>query len=97
MSLTERVRALPEEEARTAVLDHVLEKAAAVLGHPSGASIDPDEKFWEIGFDSMLSMELSKRLSATTGVRLKANMVLRHPTARLIAGHLVTRMARTAA
>ncbi|MGA5552051.1 type I polyketide synthase [Streptomyces pseudogriseolus] len=97
VSLTERVRALPEEEARTAVLDHVLEKAAAVLGHPSGASIDPDEKFWEIGFDSMLSMELSKRLSATTGVRLKANMVLRHPTARLIAGHLVTRMARTAA
>ncbi|MGW7529595.1 type I polyketide synthase [Streptomyces sp. NPDC054783] len=90
--LPDRISALPDDEAHTLVLDHVLEKAAVVLGHPSSASIDPDEKFWEIGFDSMLSMELSKRLSASTGLKLRANMVLRHPTARLIAGHIVSSM-----
>ncbi|WP_372352922.1 acyl carrier protein [Streptomyces sp. KL116D] len=38
-----------------------------------------------MGFDSLLSVELSKRLSASAGLRLRANLVLRHPSPRRIA------------
>ncbi|MCQ4212395.1 type I polyketide synthase [Streptomyces longispororuber] len=95
--LPERISALPDDQAEQLVLDHVLEKVAVVLGHSSTQSLDPDQEFKEIGFDSLLSVELSKRLSASTGLRLRANLVLRHPSPRRIAGHLVSAMARPGA
>jgi acyl transferase domain-containing protein len=92
--LPERLSALADDDAKALVLDHVLEKVAVVLGHPTSASINPDQEFKEIGFDSLLSMELSKRLTASTGLKLRANLVLRHPSPRLIAGHVMTSMAK---
>ncbi|MFF4911019.1 type I polyketide synthase [Streptomyces sp. NPDC001260] len=93
VTLSERVAALADDEAKALVLDHVREKVAVVLGHSSSASIGPDDEFKELGFDSMLSVELSKRLTASTGLRLRPNVVLRHPSPRLIAGHILTSMA----
>ncbi|MCT9008766.1 type I polyketide synthase [Streptomyces rhizosphaerihabitans] len=91
--LAERISVLSDSDAKALVLDHVLEKVAVVLGHPSGESVDPDQEFKEYGFDSMLSGELSKRLTASTGLKLRANLVLRHPSSRRIAGHIVSLMA----
>jgi acyl transferase domain-containing protein len=90
--LMDKVATLPAADAEALVLEHVLEKVAVVLGHPSAATIDPDRKFGDMGFDSMLSVELSKRLAATTGLKLRANVVLRHPTPKLITGHLMSSM-----
>ncbi|EPH46608.1 putative Erythronolide synthase, modules 3 and 4 [Streptomyces aurantiacus JA 4570] len=90
--LPERIAALSGAEAQAAVLDHVLHKVAVVLGHASSEAIDPDQEFKDIGFDSLLSVELSKRLAASTGLKLRANLVLKHPSPRLIAGHLMSSM-----
>ncbi|MBL7260319.1 type I polyketide synthase [Paractinoplanes lichenicola] len=91
--LYDRIVALPESDATQLVLAHVLDKVAVVLGQSSGASINPDQRFKEIGFDSLLSMELSKRLTTSTGLKLRANLVLRHPSPRLVAGHIVSSMS----
>ena len=88
--LSERISALSHEDAQALVLGHVLERVAVVLGHSSGESIGPDDAFMKLGFDSMLSSELSKRLTASTGFKLRPNVVLRHPSPRLIAGHIVS-------
>ncbi|MFE1787467.1 acyl carrier protein, partial [Streptomyces sp. NPDC059525] len=69
---------------------------AVVLGHASSASVDPDQEFKEIGFDSLLSAELSKRLTASTGLKLRANLVLRQPSPRRIAGHIAASLATAA-
>ncbi|MGW1993887.1 type I polyketide synthase [Embleya sp. NPDC001921] len=91
--LSDRLAALPDGDAKALVLEHVLAKVAVVLGHPSGETIDPDREFREIGFDSLLSVELSKRLAASTGLKLRANLVLRHPTPRRVAEHVASSMA----
>ncbi|WP_406490404.1 type I polyketide synthase [Streptomyces phaeochromogenes] len=91
--LADRIAALPDADAEALVLGHVLEKVAVVLGHPSSETIDPDQDFRSIGFDSLLSVELSKRLAASTGLKLRANLVLRHPSSRLIAGYIMSSMA----
>ncbi|ROP31327.1 acyl transferase domain-containing protein [Couchioplanes caeruleus] len=88
--LRDRIGTLPEEDATALVLAHVLDKVAVVLGQPSGAAINPDQRFKEIGFDSMLSMELSKRLTTSTGLKLRPNLALRHPSPRMVAGHIVS-------
>ncbi|MEV0414709.1 type I polyketide synthase [Streptomyces sp. NPDC050448] len=92
--LSDRVCALPDDDAKALVLEHVLEKVAVVLGRPSSESLDPDQEFREIGFDSLLSVELSKRLTASTGLKLRANLVLKHPSPRLIAEHVTSSMAK---
>ncbi|MFI1735542.1 type I polyketide synthase [Streptomyces acidicola] len=91
--LPERIVALPGDEAHALVLEHVREKVAVVLGHPTADAVDPDQEFKELGFDSLLSAELSKRLTASTGLKLRANLVLRHPSPRRIAGHIVSSLA----
>ncbi|MFD9904192.1 type I polyketide synthase [Streptomyces sp. NPDC059063] len=88
--LPERIAALPEAEAEAAVLDHVLAKAAVVLGHTSSEAISADREFKDIGFDSLLSVELSKRLAASTGLKLRANLVLKHPSPKLVAAHILS-------
>ncbi|MEV7189637.1 acyltransferase domain-containing protein [Kitasatospora sp. NPDC093102] len=92
-TLPELLSARPDDDAQALALEHVLEKVAAVLGHRSGEDLDPDREFKETGFNSVLSMELSKRLAASTGLELKPTVVLRNPSPRLLAGYLVSALA----
>jgi acyl transferase domain-containing protein len=92
-ALSDMLSTLPDAEAEALVLDEVLRRIAIVLGHASGETLDPDREFKDLGFDSLLSVELSKRLAAATGLRLRANLALRYPTARLVAGHIMSSMA----
>ncbi|MFF9061858.1 type I polyketide synthase [Streptomyces sp. NPDC014882] len=91
--LSERVAALSRGDAEALVLTHVLERVAVVLGHPSSEAVDADQEFKEAGFDSLLSVELSKRLTASTGIRLRANAALRYPSPRLLAAHVMSSLA----
>ncbi|GCD93729.1 type I polyketide synthase [Embleya hyalina] len=88
---------LSADDAAAFVLDHVLTRVAVVLGYASGTAVDPDREFKELGFDSLLSVELSKRLAATTGLKLRANLALRHPSPRLVAAHILSSMGGHAA
>jgi acyl transferase domain-containing protein len=92
-ALSDLLAALPDDEAQALVLDQVLERIAVVLGHASGDAIDPDQDFSDLGFNSVLAVELSKRLATATGLRLRANLVLLYPTARLVAGYVMSSMA----
>ncbi|MEU5693429.1 type I polyketide synthase [Actinosynnema sp. NPDC020468] len=81
-----RLAGLTDDEQDALVLDLVRTHAATVLGR-----VDPvpaDRPFQEMGFDSLLAVELRNRLAATTGVRLPATLVFDHPTPAAITAHL---------
>jgi acyl carrier protein len=60
-----------------------------VLGHHGGESIEADQAFADLGFDSVIAVELSERLSEATGLRLPTTLVFDHPTS----GELARRLA----
>jgi acyl transferase domain-containing protein/NADPH:quinone reductase-like Zn-dependent oxidoreductase/acyl carrier protein len=91
-SLGQRLQALSDEERRRAMLELVGRETAAVLGHSTPAAIQHERTFKELGFDSLLAVELRNRLSAATKLRLSATLIFDHPTTAVLAEHLLDRL-----
>ncbi|WP_410671459.1 type I polyketide synthase [Amycolatopsis sp. cmx-4-68] len=95
-SLADRVAATPEADRPQLVLDAVLADTATVLGFASAATIDGDQAFKEIGFDSLTAVELRNRLTAALGLRLPVTLIFDYPTPRALAGFVLAELAPSA-
>jgi acyl transferase domain-containing protein/surfactin synthase thioesterase subunit/acyl carrier protein len=91
-SLRARLDAVPEDQREAVVLDLVRGQAAAILGYGSSEEIGPDLVLQELGFDSLGTVELRNRLTASTGVSLPILALADHPTASGIARYLLAHM-----
>ncbi|MEV0119133.1 thioester reductase domain-containing protein [Streptomyces sp. NPDC050844] len=89
-TLLGRLAGLEEKEQLRRVLDVVLAETATVLGHTSTDGIRPTQRFSELGFDSLTSVELRNQLAGTTGCRLPATVVFDRPTPTELAAFLRT-------
>ncbi|MER5890868.1 amino acid adenylation domain-containing protein [Streptomyces sp. NPDC001941] len=82
--------ALPEDRRVEALTGLVGREAAVALGR--SADVRPEEVFTELGLDSLMAVELRRRLSAGTGLPLPATAVFDHPTPAALAAYLNARL-----
>ncbi|MEU0381744.1 thioester reductase domain-containing protein [Streptomyces cyaneofuscatus] len=87
-SLVQRLGSLPEGRRQEAVASFVRAQVALVLGHADPETVDVDRLFSELGFDSLVSVELRNRLNSATGLRLSPSVVFEHATPALLTKHL---------
>ncbi|GAA3942675.1 type I polyketide synthase [Streptomyces gulbargensis] len=92
-SLADLVAGLTGPEREQAVLDAVLDRIAAVLGHADTSGIQPAQPLTKLGFDSLTSVELRNRLSALAGTKLPATLVFDHPTPAALAAFVSGQLA----
>ncbi|MFJ9113467.1 type I polyketide synthase, partial [Streptomyces sp. NPDC102283] len=65
---------------------------AAVLEYAPGRRVDPRSAFKDLGFDSLMAVELRDALAAATRLSLPSGLLFDHPTAGALVGYLRERL-----
>ncbi|MEI5103019.1 beta-ketoacyl reductase [Streptomyces sp. PmtG] len=86
--LRRHLSALPPAEQERHLQDLVTGQVATVLGHARAATVNLNEPFTTLGFDSLTAVELRNRLAQAVGLRLPATLTFDHPTPLALARHL---------
>ncbi|MFI1711774.1 type I polyketide synthase [Streptomyces griseoruber] len=87
-ALRTRLAGLAEAEQERLLIQLVRGHVATVLGHTSAEAVDTDRAFNELGFDSLMAVELRNRLGVAAGLQLPATLLFDQPTPRVLARHL---------
>ncbi len=98
--LRRRLDAAPTHEARVAVWRETIQgEIAALLGLDASTSLDPARDLGELGMDSLLAMELVKRVNRRTRglFQLAPAMLMQLPTIDALAAHLASAVPVTSA
>ncbi|NJL22128.1 MAG: SDR family NAD(P)-dependent oxidoreductase [Leptolyngbyaceae cyanobacterium SM1_3_5] len=72
------------------MLTYLQTEVAKVIGLPSAQLPSPQQGFFDLGMDSLMTVELKNRLETNLGVSLTATAIFEHPTIRDLAQHLTT-------
>ncbi|WP_346074498.1 SDR family NAD(P)-dependent oxidoreductase, partial [Streptomyces thermogriseus] len=70
---------LPEDAREDHVRRLLAAETAAVLGVKDPETLDPERGFKDLGFDSMMAVDLSVRIQRRTGVTTPKTLVFDHP------------------
>jgi amino acid adenylation domain-containing protein len=71
---------LPPGEKLKMLLTMITQEVKHVLGFNLHASIDPNQKFFDMGIDSLTAIELRNQIQKMIGHSLPVNIVFDHPT-----------------
>ncbi|AKT41165.1 type I polyketide synthase [Chondromyces crocatus] len=79
--------------SRKSLLQAAIQKEVArILRLPPSTPIEPRQGFFELGMDSLMSLELRNRLQVTLGHALPTTLAFDHPTIASLTGFLVSRV-----
>ncbi|MBZ0297818.1 MAG: SDR family NAD(P)-dependent oxidoreductase, partial [Anaerolineae bacterium] len=90
-SLLEQLAELAEDERREALIDHVSVEVADILGMNAG-SVDIHRGLFEMGMDSLMSVDLKSHLEKRTGLSLPSTLTFNYPTVAELAEYLDGRL-----
>ncbi|MET7474082.1 type I polyketide synthase [Streptomyces sp. NPDC005648] len=80
---------LPGARREGRLVELMRRDVATVLGYPDADSLPDGKSFAELGFDSLMAVQIRNRLSMALRLRLSAAVVFDHPTAEGLARHVL--------
>jgi NAD(P)-dependent dehydrogenase (short-subunit alcohol dehydrogenase family)/acyl carrier protein len=91
--LKKRLEATAPEARAALVVDWLRGEVARVLGRDTPGAIDIAQGFFEMGLDSVMAVELKRRLERATGLTLPRTVAFEFPNVDALARHLCTACA----
>ncbi|MGQ0841934.1 SDR family NAD(P)-dependent oxidoreductase [Actinokineospora sp.] len=92
-ALRERLTGMAADQRLAHLVELVRGEAATVLGIPADPGVAPAEVFKDLGLDSLMAVELRRRVAAAADVALPATLAFDHPTSKAIASLVLTKLA----
>jgi NAD(P)-dependent dehydrogenase (short-subunit alcohol dehydrogenase family)/SAM-dependent methyltransferase/acyl carrier protein len=87
VGVRERLQQARPNERRAVLLAHVRQEAAQVLGlQPT--QVDPRKGLFDLGMDSLMSVDLKGRLEASLGVRMPTTLTFNYPSVGAITDYV---------
>ncbi|HEX7843260.1 MAG TPA: SDR family NAD(P)-dependent oxidoreductase [Kofleriaceae bacterium] len=86
--LRNRLEATAPEARAALVVDWLRGEVARVLGRDPPAAVDVEQGFFEMGLDSLMAVELKRRLERATGLTLPRTVAFEYPSVEALARHL---------
>lgn len=87
--LVEQLKTTNTTKRRKLLQDHICSVVAKVLGWHLSESIDLQKGFFELGMDSLTSLDLKNQLQKSLKCSLPLNLVFEYPTVDLLTDYLV--------
>jgi acyl carrier protein len=85
----ETMKTLPPGQRETFLIRKIREELARVMGLPEGELPATDAGFFDLGVDSLMSVDLKNRLGRNLGLELSPTLIFQHPTISQLAKKLV--------
>jgi epothilone polyketide synthase D len=84
-----QLAALQPLEREAQMREWLGKECAAVLGHPPDTQLDQHTGFFDLGMDSLMTVQLKKRLEQALGVRISTTVTFDHPNIETLAAKLL--------
>jgi len=92
-AVLQRLRRAPGGIRRRLLADYLRRELAAVLGRERPEAIGPRERLLDLGLDSIMAVELQRRLQEGLGCPLPVTLALDYPSVESLVGHLAGRLS----
>jgi acyl transferase domain-containing protein len=96
-ALMRRLQAAPAAARRDLLVEFVQREVAAVLALPNGHDVALGTGLFDLGMDSLMAVELKRRLERGAGKALPSTLTFNYPNVGALAGFLETMLATTLA
>ncbi len=83
------VQNLPASEAAHAIRDYLKQKVATILCFEDAEQVDLEAALFDLGLDSLTTLEFQNALQTDLGLTLKASIFFDHPTLKDLAAYLL--------
>jgi len=87
-----RLEKVSPRDRQELLLAHIRDQVAKVLGRSSSHSLEAHQGFFELGMDSLTSVELKNHLQASLGRSLPSTLIFDYPTLDALALYLASEM-----
>ena len=93
LGILQELRTMPVDKRRSRILAHVREEVAQVLGHQR-AAVSPSQGLFEMGMDSLTSVELRNRLQSSLECSLPSTFAFDYPTVGALVDYLEQKIGK---
>ena len=88
-SLIDRIRSRSQAQAKRLLIKEVLGLIAPVLGYQNPQDVDVDLGFFDLGLDSLTSVELRDAIEKMLNMKLDATSLFKYPSVALLSEFIV--------
>ena len=87
--LVQQLKETPPKQRKAFLIESIQSKAAVSLGLESSRSLGTKVGFFEMGMDSLMTLEFKNRLQASLGQTLSSTLTFEYPTIEAVADYIL--------